>query len=186
MRLVIIEGIDNAGKDTLINRLKTDYQCSYEYHCKQPETNDLSEPEKEYASLVGISSDEYINNVFDLFILNRCWYSEFVYGTIYRNQNELESAKMVCRLETVLNRVFDPDDICYITLLADADFIVKNDDGLSLSKNKKDIIQQEIELFTNIYDYSNIKNKHIIKVNNGDKFRDKDDIYNELLSYLKL
>jgi hypothetical protein len=66
------------------------------------------------------------------------------------------------------------------------DFLVRNDDGLSLSDAKKELIEEETRRFEKIYILSTIKNKHIVYVNNGDKFRDKDDIYNEVKKYIGL
>ena len=88
---------------------------------------------------------------------------------------------MIFNLELLLNKNIREDDIVYITLLSDnIDFLVRNDDGLSLSDAKKELIAEETKRFEEIHKLSTIKNKHIVYVNNGTEFRDKDDIYNEV------
>jgi hypothetical protein len=106
---------------------------------------------------------------------------------MYRKNDEKYVKNMIFNLELLLNNNIDENDIVYITLLSDnMDFLVRNDDGLSLSDAKKELIEEETRRFEKIYILSTIKNKHIVYVNNGDKFRDKDDIYNEVKKYIGL
>jgi hypothetical protein len=66
------------------------------------------------------------------------------------------------------------------------EFLARNEDGLSLSSGKIDLMEKETQRFKEIHDYSIIKNKHIVYVNNGTMFRDANDIYNEILSYINV
>ena len=66
-------------------------------------------------------------------------------------------------------------------LLSDnSDFLVKNDDGLSISKANKELIEDETKRFEEIFKFSTIPNKRIIYVNNGEKWRTKEEIIGEV------
>ena len=64
------------------------------------------------------------------------------------------------------------------------EFLSRNEDGLSISRGEIDNMYKETERFKDIYNYSLIKNKHIVYVNNGINFRPHDEIYNEILSFI--
>lgn len=196
MKVIIIEGTDNVGKDTVINRLTYEFNNSNIYHCEKPKGTTPDEQAKEqelsFVDLLGKTLYEYtITNNYDVegdcycLIHNRSWYGEYVYGCMYRNNNPSVVKNMIYSLEQILTKVVKEDDLCFITLLSDnADFLVRNDDGLSISNADKGKIIHETQRFEEIFKDSIIKNKHIVYVNNGDKFRDKDDIYNEILGYI--
>jgi thymidylate kinase len=194
MKTVIIEGTDNVGKDTIINRLTEEFKHNVVIHCEKPENdtplNQSLKQENTFAKLLGENiyyNNSLRNNKDFLFIHNRSWYGEYVYGCMYRKNDEKYVKNMIFNLELLLNNNIDENDIVYITLLSDnMDFLVRNDDGLSLSDAKKELIEEETRRFEKIYILSTIKNKHIVYVNNGDKFRDKDDIYNEVKKYIGL
>jgi hypothetical protein len=79
-----------------------------------------------------------------------------------------------------------PEDLIYIQLLSSSPkLLVKNDDNKSLSQGDIDKIQNEIDLFYEVFNESHIKNKKLIYVNNGDTFRNIDDITNEALTFIK-
>ena len=59
----------------------------------------------------------------------------------------------------------------------------KNNEEVKNNKSKDDI-KEELDLFKEIHNLSCIKNKKIIYVNNEDKFRSKEDIYNEVISFI--
>ena len=188
MKIVIIEGTDNVGKDTIINRLNTDFNCNI-FHCEKPPVSieDAAEYQEKYFNrLKNLTIAEYKSKMFDCLIHNRSWYGEYVYGCMYRNNNSEDVIKLINKLEYFLLEDVNFNDICYITLLSDnMEFLSRNEDGLSLSSGKEDLIKEETERFKSIFEHSIIPNKHIVYVNNGNKFRDKDDIYNEILSYIK-
>ena len=58
---------------------------------------------------------------------------------------------------------------------------ISNDDGESISIDENNILR-ETSLFYEIFDKSQIKKKMII-VNNGDEFRDKNEILKEALDF---
>lgn len=195
MKVIIIEGTDNVGKDTVINRLTHEFDKFNIYHCEKPKSKtyieQAQEQELSFIDLLGktlyeytITNDYYSSDSYCL-IHNRSWYGEYVYGCMYRNNLPIFVKRMINSIEKILTKVVNEEDLCFITLLSDnADFLVRNDDGLSISNANKDKIIQETHRFEDIYKESIIKNKHIVYVNNGDKFRDKDDIYNEILGYI--
>lgn len=190
MKTVIIEGTDNVGKDTIINRLQKDFKKNVVIHCEKPKATDpleqSLEQENTFAKLLG--ENIYYNNMLRnnqdfLFIHNRSWYGEYVYGCMYRKNDPSFVKKMIANLEALLTHNIDDEDVVFITLLSsNMDFLVRNDDGLSLSDAKIELIEEETKRFKEIYKYSSIKNKHIVYVNNGSEFRDRDDIYNEILN----
>ena len=61
---------------------------------------------------------------------------------------------------------------------------MRNGGGLSMSNGKKGLIEEETRRFKEIFDFSIIPNKHIVYVNDGNQFRSKEDIYNEITKIL--
>ena len=59
---------------------------------------------------------------------------------------------------------------------------ISNDDGDSISIDENNILK-ETSLFYEIFDKSQIKKKMIV-VNNGDEFRDKNEILKEALDFI--
>ena len=73
------------------------------------------------------------------------------------------------------------DDVCLIMLLSDnSDFLVKNDDGLSISKAKKELIEDETKRFEDIFKFSTIPNKCIVYVNDGENWKTKEEIISKI------
>lgn len=178
-KLIIIEGTDNVGKDTVINQLLNKYKDAKVYHCEKPKSKDAKEATKEqYNSFLSLAKENSISKD-TIIIHNRSWYGEYVYGVKYRNNDENEVKKSILEFENILlNNI---DDVCLIMLLSDnSDFLVKNDDGLSISKAKKELIEDETKRFEEIFKFSTIPNKRIIYVNNGENWRTKEEIIAEV------
>jgi thymidylate kinase len=195
MKIIIIEGTDNVGKDTIINRLEKEFINCAIVHCEKPPVASSKEmalyQQGEFIRLMGNTLYQYIAynkmGVGDTFAMihNRSWYGEYVYGCMYRDNDPKFVKHMIASLETALINSIKPSDLCFITLLSNnMEFLVRNEDGLSLSSGKKDLIEQETNRFIEIHNQSLIKNKHIVYVNDGNKFRSHEDIYNEVLSYV--
>ena len=178
-KLIIIEGTDNVGKDTVINKLLDKYKDAKVYHCEKPKSKDFKEAAKEqYNSFLSLAKENSISKDTTI-IHNRSWYGEYVYGVKYRNNDENKVKKSILEFENILlNNI---DDVCLIMLLSDnSDFLVKNDDGLSISKAKKELIEDETKRFEDIFKFSTIPNKRIIYVNNGENWRTKEEIIDEV------
>lgn len=178
-KLIIIEGTDNVGKDTVINQLLDRYKNAKVYHCEKPKSKDAKEAAKEqYNSFLSLAKENSVSKDTTI-IHNRSWYGEYVYGVKYRNNDENEVKKSILEFENILlNNI---NDVCLIMLLSDnSDFLVKNDDGLSISKAKKELIEDETKRFEEIFKFSTIPNKRIIYVNNGENWRTKEEIIGEV------
>lgn len=178
-KLIIIEGTDNVGKDTVINQLLNRYKDAKVYHCEKPKSKDAKEAAKEqYNSFLSLAKENSVSKDTTI-IHNRSWYGEYVYGVKYRNNDENEVKKSILEFENILlNNI---NDVCLIMLLSDnSDFLVKNDDGLSISKAKKELIEDETKRFEEIFKFSTIPNKRIIYVNNGENWRTKEEIIGEV------
>lgn len=194
MKIIIVEGTDRTGKDTLINELKNLGSRVLINHCGKP----IGDTHYEQAMNQEKLFNGYINDLFndryfgicDLVIFNRAWYGEYVYGTLYRERTKEEVNRMISFIEYDLNRFNDIinvltvlDGVYYIQLVNDSvKLALSNDDGNSISNDKGNILK-EIELFKEVYELSNI-NKKLIKVNDGDEFRSKEDILNEVLNFI--
>lgn len=185
MKLIIIEGTDNVGKDTVINKLYNEFKNCKIIHCEKPPKLNSKESSiyqfNYFNKLNKYTIDNYKN--YDCIIHNRSWYGEYVYGCMYRDNDQEFVKSMINKLEIEL--INNIDNIYYITLLSnDIKFLSNNEDGLSLSSGKESLILEETERFKEIFKHSIIVNKHIIYVNNKDKFRDKDEIFNEILTII--
>ena len=158
MKVVIIEGTDNVGKDTVINQLIQKYSTVKIIHCEKPKSKDpveaASEQLKTFWGLAEENVHDNIHGKTDLIIHNRSWYGEYIYGVKYRANDPEKVKKMIHNLEDHLIR--NGIDVCLITLLSsNVDFLVKNDDGLSISNKKNDIIEETNE------DYKLYYNKYL-------------------------
>lgn len=193
MKIIIVEGTDRTGKDTLINELKNMSNHALIIHCGKPVGNTLKEQNRNQNILFNdylkkIYEDKYFD-VCDLIIFNRSWYGEYVYGTIYRERDKEDVLKMINCVEQDL-KLFNNakcqtklDGVYYIQLINDSTKLaLSNDDGNSISIDENNILR-ETSLFHEIFNKSQIKKKMII-VNDGDKFRDKNEILKEALDFI--
>lgn len=178
-KIIIIEGTDNVGKDTVIKQLLNKYKHAKVYHCEKPKSKDAKEAAiEQYNSFLSLAKENSTSKD-EIIIHNRSWYGEYVYGVKYRNNNEDEVKKSILEFENIL--LDNINDVCLIMLLSNnSDFLVKNDDGLSISKAKKELIEDETKRFEEIFKFSTIPNKHIIYVNDGENWRTKEEIINKI------
>jgi thymidylate kinase len=183
MKLIIFEGMDRCGKDSLIEELST-YLSNYTIrHWSFPQGKDNDEKTQWQ---INSFNDEFSHYIFlrtrfpqHIMFWNRSHLGELVYGTIYRDSNP---HSWVPQLESNYGMTHDPD-VYLIHLTADAEFIAGKDDGLSYSA-KVENKQKEIEAFQNAVDNSKIINKLTIKVNDGDNYRDFHGISQEIRSFI--
>lgn len=193
MKIIIIEGTDRTGKDTLINELKNLYSHTLIIHCGKPVGKTLNEQNRNQDALFNSYITKLYNEnyygVCDLIIFNRAWYGEYVYGTIYRKRDKEDVLKMINGIEQNL-KLFDNakcytklEGVYYIQLINDSTRLaLSNDDGNSISIDENNILR-ETSLFYEIFNKSQIKKKMII-VNEGDEFRDKNEILKEALDFI--
>lgn len=188
MKIVIIEGTDNIGKDTIISKLLEDYNVATVIHCSSPKSKDPIQAAKEQDRLFNTQILNVITNKYnsDVVIFNRSFIGEYVYGVLYRNRNNIETLVMINKLEDLLNTYIDSKDLIYIQLLSSSTKLMqRNDDNKSLSEGDVEYMEQEISLFKEVFHNSNIENKHLIFVNHGDEFRDLNEIINEVKGYIQ-
>lgn len=173
-KLIIIEGLDNTGKTTLINRI-----CNILKQCKKTYTvikadNPVKNIKDLTAEQIEEKTDEYYSlfmknirentHYYDYIILDRSWISEFVYGYIYRNQDRLHIIEKNIMYERELYTLFYGNVFLYV-LFASSNFLQKNEDGNSLSHVDRELINKELYLFNSAYEYSIIPLKKRYQIN---------------------
>lgn len=185
MKIVIIEGPDNTGKNTLIHDLLEKNEITKVIHCSTPKPCD--DPLKAQTQYFVDLANECIfeSKKTDVIVFNRYYQGEYVYGQIYRNEDPKKIMNVIGYLETKFRYELSNVDIYYVQLLSsDPEMLINMDDGKSLSKADKDKITREIELFKEVFDKSLISNKRIIYVNDGDHFRSREDILDEFNKFI--
>lgn len=187
MKIIIIEGPDNTGKNTLINSIIESNNIVKLIHCGTPKSKEdpFTEQKQLFTKLANIAIDEYRKGTTDILIFNRFYQGEYVYGQMYRNISSIDIRMFIRQLEKMLiNNIMD-DDLYYVQLSSSsANLLVGNDDGKSLSDGKKNLIIIENKLFCEVFNFSIIFNKKMIYVNNGDNFRSREDILEEFNNFI--
>lgn len=173
MKLLIFEGLDRCGKDTIINHIAADYPHLIRVHWGYPK-GETNEDKTEYQvkafnaemAVQGNLRHIYGANYFEdgIYIWNRSHIGEYVYGPMYRESNP---ESWIPQLESSYFK--NDEDVYLIYLYADVDFILKQDDGKSFTTDRKKK-QKEMRLFNEAVDKSCIKNKLKIKVNDGNEY----------------
>lgn len=149
--VIIIEGPDRVGKDTLIKSLKNRFyrENCIELHYSGVKPYDGGMSVKDVSVEINKNMFKILNTDFN-FIVNRSHIGEMVYSPKYRGY----SGDYVFELEKNLKRT----DVFLILLTDKAETLAKRDDGESFS-NKVQDIENEIELFRKALKMSGIKNK---------------------------
>lgn len=183
--LVIIEGTDNSGKDTLIKNLKNHYanDLIHEIHFSRPRSRDNKNAAFEQNETF-IAYANMMNEVDDRFIVfNRAWYGEYIYGTLYRGRSKEDVEEIVKKCEEIICN--ENNNVVFVQLYGDSEFLEKNDDGQSLSEGKRDLIEEEKNLFMEIFDKSTIKKKIKINVTRNGSFIPKEEILNTVVELIE-
>ena len=188
-KLIIIEGNDNSGKDTLIERLKSHYndKTIEVFHCEAPKSEDPVEAEIEQWDFFLDLLDNIFKSESEIIILNRAWYGEYVYGTLYRGRTKDSVLRDNLNLEILLNKGKQDhkiDSEYYIQLIADSEVLKNNEDGLSISQGKLDKIENEKQLFIEMFNHSKI-NKVLVEVTENGNYRSKDSIFNQVINFIE-
>jgi len=184
MKLIIIEGTDNTGKDTIISKLLERFPTTTLIHCSKPFSKKFSD--KEQDQLFKAYIDNIVNGVYDsthCIIMNRSHIGEFVYGTLYRDRTVDDVGKMIIKLNDKLNERKDLE-IRYVQLVCTSKKLLqKNEDGKSLSEGVDYKISMETSKFQEIFKYCDFPKK-LVYVNNGDEFRSRESIFNEVWKFI--
>lgn len=186
MKLIILEGTDRTGKDTVINKLVEEKRNVIKKHWSFPIGNTNEEKTKyqkktffdNFRLYWTLNNDKYYKNDMIMF-WNRSHIGELVYGQLFRNSNP---ESWVWHLEQDFS-FYKNNEIYLILLYADAEFVASKDDGNSYSAKIEDK-QKEIDLFLNAYEKSSIINKMKIKVNKDNSYTDFNLIYNQIKSFI--
>ena len=164
MRIFFIEGPDNTGKTTVVNEL-FNWLCTNQcnniniMHCEKPEGDTIEEQisfqNEAYEKLARQLVEWNETHEYDAVIFDRCWYGEYVYGTMYRKRDKQEVIDRIHEYENILLSSFKPFDLHLILLTTEyPEFLVKNDDGKSISNANIDLIKKELKLFDEIFNES--------------------------------
>lgn len=178
MKLIIIEGPDNCGKDSLIQRISENFLTVTNIHYTKPENKYIQNTLfRGYAYAI-------VNKVYDTdaIILNRSHYGEYVYGCLYRGVSDKDALDIINEIDDIYIKY--NIDSYYIQLLSSSEkLLLKNEDSKSLSKGNINAIGSEVRRFKEIFDNSKL-NKKLIYVNDGDSFRSRNDIYQEAINFI--
>lgn len=98
--IIILDGPDGSGKSTLAARLAK-MTGGYVVHCTQPKSEDGNMFEM-YENIIKGKSETILKN-HKTIILDRCWYSEMVYGPIMRGKSDISYPEMFA-LEAIVAR----------------------------------------------------------------------------------
>ena len=193
-KIIIIEGTDRVGKSSVITGICEHYQYDNVFvrHCGKPPKNvhldnvykwqmNAFIKEGELANYIqGLEKNEY-QYYENVLIYNRYYLGEYVYGVMFR---EYPKDFISSRIKFFEETYVDARNTFLITLVADPEFILRNEDGNSFSKNLEQKTT-EIELFKEIHEKSIIKNKLAVKVDKDGKFLPKEQILNTILNFIK-
>lgn len=171
MRVIIIEGPDNSGKNTLIHNIIDNHDVVKVIHCHKPERGD-SDPFSTMKRIYLWHAEEIIRDKIeghvDVVVFNRYHISEYVYGQMYRNGNPEAIKEMIDTIDEYLINNIGKENIYYVQLYCTApSLLIKHEDGLSLSGGSEERIKTELEKFEEIYQYSKL-NKIKIRINDGE------------------
>ena len=183
MKLVIIEGMDRCGKDSIIDLISQDHFIHSITHWGYPVGNTNEEKtEWQKTSFLDYMSkwkNVQSNSLDSLVVWNRAHVGEYVYGTMYRDSYP---DTWIPDLE---EKYLSDDNVYLVLLHADPEFLLKHDDGNSYT-TQLELEKLEHEKFQTAFDSSTIKNKIKIKVSHGDNYSDINDIYSIIVEAISI
>ena len=179
-KLIIVDGMDNTGKSTLIARLTKVLESlgntTITIHSQKPPKDIAPEDtsayqHKYYLDLINILASLKSERKYDYIILDRGWISEYVYGPLYRNRGKQEIVEDNIVLDKKVLSLFNiPSDVYLIMLLGSTKFLLSREDGKSLSDNDESLIELERTEFEKGYDYSLIDKKIYYEVDSDNEY----------------
>lgn len=179
-KLIIVDGMDNTGKSTLIARLTKVLESlgntTITIHSQKPPKDIAPEDtsayqHKYYLDLINMLTTLKSERKYDYIILDRGWISEYVYGPLYRNRGKQEIVEDNIVLDKKVLSLFNiPSDVYLIMLLGSTKFLLSREDGKSLSDNDENLIELERTEFEKGYDYSLIDKKIYYEVDSDNEY----------------
>ena len=118
MKVIIVEGMDNTGKSTIIEQIvdflantnNIDRNRIFVKHLDKPDgsTNidKISNIDITNYNLATFLLKAKKKQLYDYIILDRSWYSEYVYGQIYRHRSEEDVYNKIKVLENIVSNFF--------------------------------------------------------------------------------
>lgn len=194
-KLIIIDGMDNTGKTTLINRLTSVLQDQlnmkvYTIHLQKPPKEipkvQIPEYSHEYytKNLVKTLKSFYDLAEYDYIILDRGWISEYVYGPMYRDRNKLDIVEDNLVMDYKVSNIFGRFNIYLYVLIGSPKFLIKHDDNLSLSNADEKLIVNEIYQFKNAFNMSLLNNKKLIDVDDCISYKEYlHEVFNDIVEF---
>jgi thymidylate kinase len=190
MKLLIIEGPDRCGKNTLIQKFLEQAENSVVRHWGSAKGETDADKkihqykffEKEFR--LALLRDQFampdkVRYPKDIWIWNRAHLGEFVYGTLYRNTQPRD---WVFPMEKRFG--FDTDPSIYLVLLtAPPNFLCKRDDGESFSAKEINKIT-ELRRFDAAFEESGIVNKLRLDVTKDGEYKSKDEIFDAVNKFV--
>lgn len=179
-KLIIVDGMDNTGKSTLIARLTKVLESlgntTITIHSQKPPKDIAPEDtsayqHKYYLDLINMLATLKSERKYDYIILDRGWISEYVYGPLYRNRSKQEIVEDNIVLDKKVLSLFNIlSDVYLIMLLGSTKFLLSREDGKSLSDNDENLIELERTEFEKGYDYSLIDKKIYYEVDSDNEY----------------
>ena len=179
-KLIIVDGMDNTGKSTLIARLTKVLESlgntTIIIHSQKPPKDIAPEDtsayqHKYYLDLINMLATLKSERKYDYIILDRGWISEYVYGPLYRNRGKQEIVEDNIVLDKKVLSLFNiPSDVYLIMLLGSTKFLLSREDGKSLSDNDESLIELERTEFEKGYYYSLIDKKIYYEVDSDNEY----------------
>ena len=137
-KLIIVDGMDNTGKSTLIARLTKVLESlgntTITIHSQKPPKDIAPEDtaayqHKYYLDLINMLATLKSERKYDYIILDRGWISEYVYGPLYRNRDKQEIVEDNIVLDKKVLSLFNiPSDVYLIMLLGSTKFLLSRED----------------------------------------------------------
>lgn len=183
---ILIDGIDRLGKSTLIESILNDLGYHLVIHYDKPKVllcygNEAYDHHNEYAMMR--YQEETNTQMFNLMktdipiIFDRTHLGEMVYAPLYRKYPGDYVYDM--ELDYIKAKPFTYEYDVKLILLTTSNFDMLKDDGLSFDSNKK---QEEQQMFIDAFNRSQLTNKVIVDVHNGNgQFKDKFKVYEEAI-----
>jgi|GEM_PF-2635831 hypothetical protein len=176
MKVIIVEGLDNTGKSTYIDKLK-----EHLLYSENLQDNDvmifhfnpiIGRTNEESANLTdeyNIAAAKSILNCMrkdkhKYIILDRSWISEYVYGQIYRDRNSDDILQKIKDLNEYLTYYVGYNNVFLnMFLVKDPNFVIKNEDGdsLSIGNDQYEKVKTEIKLFNEVFDACDLQKSKV-------------------------
>lgn len=186
--VLLMEGLDNCGKSTQIQKLQT-LLSKKDKPAHVLKYSDIKNIPNNIAENV---NTKYYDEMFYLFsffidkdidlICDRAHLGEMVYSPIYRNYD----GSFIYDIEKYWKHYYKKfsawNKIYLITIIDDAENVIKREDNKSLSGKNIELKNEEIERFKLAHELSLINNKLLLNISG----KNIEQCHNEIIEFLKI